>query len=278
MKKVISILCLLIVSVVFCQNSLLWKIEGNGLKSPSYLFGTVHMICKDQFEMKPKLSDAMANTEQAIFEIDMGNLNFMAEMQANMISDRTISSQLSKADSIYLNDQLTKNYGAGLAAFDQLKPMIVMSMLMQNSFPCSLTSFEQEIISYYSANQKPMQGLSTVKEQYDYLDRFVDTKEMVKTIKELSSEEFKTIFEKINRLYQAEDIKGLDEEMKKYSASIPDLYEILMVERNEKWADRIPSIITNQSTLIAVGSAHLSGDKGLIELLKAKGYQVTPVF
>ena len=50
-----------------------------------------------------------------------------------------------------------------------------------------------------------------------------------------------------------------------------------MVERNEKWIATIPSIIKDKSTLIAVGSAHLAGEKGLINLLKAKGYKVTPV-
>jgi uncharacterized protein len=29
------------------ENTLLWKISGNGLKKPSYLFGTIHMLCED---------------------------------------------------------------------------------------------------------------------------------------------------------------------------------------------------------------------------------------
>src|ERR1043165_6424477 len=28
-------------------NTLLWQISGNGLRQPSYLFGTIHMLCKD---------------------------------------------------------------------------------------------------------------------------------------------------------------------------------------------------------------------------------------
>jgi uncharacterized protein YbaP (TraB family) len=27
------------------NNTLLWKISGNGLEKPSYLFGTIHMLC-----------------------------------------------------------------------------------------------------------------------------------------------------------------------------------------------------------------------------------------
>ena len=28
-------------------NTLLWEISGNGLAAPSYLFGTFHLLCKD---------------------------------------------------------------------------------------------------------------------------------------------------------------------------------------------------------------------------------------
>ena len=202
----------------------------------------------------------------------------MSEMQANMMSYKKLSAQISKEDSIYLDTELKQKFGAGLSSFDQLKPMILMSMLMQSSFPCELTSFEGEIIKSYQEQNKTMGGLSTVKEQYGYLDRFIDSKEMVKTIKSLGSEEFESIFKKINELYKNEDIKGLDDIMVKYTGANPEMYEVLMVERNELWADKIPSIIKDKSTLLAVGSGHLAGEKGLISLLKADGYIVTPVF
>lgn len=278
MKTIFTTILLLLFTISFGQNSLLWKIEGNNLKEESYLFGTVHMICKSDYEMKEKLKDVISLTNQAYFEIDMGNPNFISEMQANMMSDKLLSSMISKEDSIYLDSELKQKYGTGLAAFDQLKPMIVMSMLMQSSFPCELTSFEEEIIKMYKEQNKAMGGLSTVKEQYGYLDRFVDSKEMVKTIKSLGTEEFDSVFKTIGKLYKNEDIVGLDNVMVKYTGANPEMYEVLMVERNQIWAEKITSIIKENSTLLAVGSGHLAGEKGLISLLKAQGYTVTPIF
>ncbi|MGV0756327.1 TraB/GumN family protein [Empedobacter brevis] len=277
MKKIITFTFIFAITFTFGQNSLLWKIEGKDLKQPSYLFGTVHMICKDKFAMKPKLTKAMEQTGQAVFEIDMGNPNFMSQMQANMMGDKTISSQLSKDDSVYLDNQLKTKFGANLAAFDKIKPMMIMAMLMQSSFPCQVTSFEEEIIASYKTLNKPMGGLSTVKDQYDYLDRFIDSKEMVKVLREMDSEKTKEIFDTMFAAYQKEDIDQLDKIMKEYSASTPGLYDVLMVERNEKWSASIPEIIRNKPTLLAVGSAHLAGEKGLINLLRSKGYKVTPV-
>lgn len=278
MKKLFSILFLFLVVSVFSQNSLLWKIEGNGLQKPSYLFGTVHMICKNEFQMSDKLQKAINSSEQAYFEIDMGNPNFMSEMQANMMGDKSITSQISKEDADYINSLLKSKFGVGIEAFDQMKPMMVMSLLMQSAFPCELTSLEGEIISQLKDKNRPMGGLSTVKEQYGYLDRFIDVNQMVTTIKSLNDEEFKTVFESIRSLYQKEDIKGLDDIMVKYTGANPEMYDILMVERNVIWSERIPEIISKQSTLVAVGSGHLAGEKGLISLLQAKGYQLTPVY
>lgn len=278
MKKLFSILFLFLVVSVFSQNSLLWKIEGNGLQNPSYLFGTVHMICKNEFQMSDKLQKAINSSEQAYFEIDMGNPNFMSEMQANMMGDKSITSQISKEDADYINSLLKSKFGMGIEAFDQMKPMMVMSLLMQSAFPCELTSLEGEIISQLKDKNRPMGGLSSVKEQYGYLDRFIDVNQMVTTIKSLNDEEFKTVFESIRSLYQNEDIKGLDDIMVKYTGANPEMYDILMVERNVIWSERIPEIISKQSTLVAVGSGHLAGEKGLISLLQAKGYQLTPVY
>ena len=47
--------------------------------------------------------------------------------------------------------------------------------------------------------------------------------------------------------------------------------------RNENWAQKMPSIMAEKSTLFAVGAGHLIGDKGLLNLLKKQGYKVKAV-
>ena len=31
------------------ENSLLWEVSGNGLSKPSYVYGTIHMICAGDY-------------------------------------------------------------------------------------------------------------------------------------------------------------------------------------------------------------------------------------
>ena len=43
------------------NNSLLWEISGKDIKEPSYLFGTFHLMCKEDIHFSENLSKAFAN-------------------------------------------------------------------------------------------------------------------------------------------------------------------------------------------------------------------------
>lgn len=60
------------------NNSLLWEISGNGLQEPSYLFGTFHIMCEKDFEIKPKVSHALDNAKTLFLELnlDYSNIGF----------------------------------------------------------------------------------------------------------------------------------------------------------------------------------------------------------
>src|SRR5689334_10378667 len=59
-------------------NTLLWKISGNGLKKPSYLFGTMHILCADDARLSDNLKKAIKDCDEIYFEIDMDNTQEMA--------------------------------------------------------------------------------------------------------------------------------------------------------------------------------------------------------
>ena len=48
----------------------------------------------------------------------------------------------------------------------------------------------------------------------------------------------------------------------------------LIYSRNANWAELIPGIMKDKSTLFVVGAAHLIGEKGMINLLRNKGYNI----
>jgi uncharacterized protein YbaP (TraB family) len=50
------------------ENSLLWKISGNGLTKPSYLFGTMHMLCADDAMLSNNLKKQLPNVTKFILK------------------------------------------------------------------------------------------------------------------------------------------------------------------------------------------------------------------
>ena len=56
------------------EDALLWKIEGNGLTKSSYLFGTIHMIKKENFYCPKVTLAAFDDSEKAAFEVVLDDL------------------------------------------------------------------------------------------------------------------------------------------------------------------------------------------------------------
>ena len=62
------------------KSSLLWEITGNDLKQPSYLFGTIHIICKEDFFLPPIVTEKFTNAEQVFLELDMDDPMMILKM------------------------------------------------------------------------------------------------------------------------------------------------------------------------------------------------------
>lgn len=87
--------------------------------------------------------------------------------------------------------------------------------------------------------------------------------------------------ERLAAAYLAQDLKALaavmSEKMNNECDSTPEEEEALIYQRNADWAKKLPSILHTASTLVVVGSGHLPGERGLLELLRQAGFDVTPV-
>ncbi len=104
MKKSFKLVLFLVVTFytasIFAQSknqhsSVLWKVSGNGLQKPSYLFGTIHMVCAADFTMWPKAKTAFEQTNQLALEINMSDPQEMQEAQKLAMGSQPLSQVLS---------------------------------------------------------------------------------------------------------------------------------------------------------------------------------------
>ena len=143
---------------------------------------------------------------------------------------------------------------------------------------CVPTSYELELTNYAISNGKTILGIETLEEQLSYFDSISLKKQAEYLVMSISNiEERNEEIILLNNAYADADIQALYEIAYKGLKKLENGEYYLMELRNHKWIPRIESLINDKSTFIAVGAGHLGGMTGLINLLRNKGYKLTPV-
>jgi uncharacterized protein len=284
MLRFFFVLASLVISfVVNAQNlekSLLWKISGNGLEKPSYLFGTMHAVCEINFDTD--VIKALDETNQLYLEIDLDDPKLQINMMKGMMMKDgiTLSSLITKEDSIIVNDFLKANVGTTLKFVDKLKPFMVSSMFIPKLLECPMKSIEMELVKISKEQKEEVFGLETIEEQilvFDKIPYKIQAEELVKTAKDNLIKD-KAEFQKMLVIYEEKDIEGMIDMMAESENKISSEFDdLLLNDRNDNWIPIIEKISKEKPTFYAVGAAHLAGENGVIKLLRKKGFTVEAV-
>lgn len=262
------------------EKALLWKISGNGLTQPSYLFGTIHATC--DVTLDAATLKALEETKQLYLEIDMDDPMLQMQMMQgmNMKNGVTISSLVSEEEFVVIDDFLQKNIGMSAKMINTFKPFMLNSMLLPKLLDCEFQSVEMELMKVTKAQNEEVYGLETIGDQLQVFDKIPyqdQVNELLKTAKSDLSKE-KAEMKKIMDVYKTKDIEKMlvvmDESDNTISA---DNKDVLLVNRNRNWVPVIEKVIKSTPTFFGVGAAHLAGDDGVIKLLRKQGYKVEAV-
>ena len=288
MKKIILYCLFFIFGISTTQGQLLWKITGNGLKNPSYLFGTHHLIPIQFLDSVPGLYPAFNSAKMVVSEVVLNNLDATpAIRKAALLPDTiTIRGLLSPAEYEFVNQELTNTLRMSLDNLNKMHPSLI-SKLYELELYKKYEHFEENTQSdtYFQlvAAKKgiPIAGLETVEQQVKLLfpeNIKKETQLLVASIrnKEMLIQEMR----EMNRLYREGNLDALEvlanQSNKQWNVSEEENKK-LIDDRNINWVKQLPDLIKNNSCFVAVGALHLPGNKGLIKLLKNEGYKVIPV-
>lgn len=253
------------------EKALLWKISGNGLDKPSYLFGTFHLLCKDDYMLRENVKEAFAGTAQLVMEANIFDPAELKVAQKAVMSDIPQSQRLPKEKYALIDSVLRARAGVPLQRFDSVRLSALVSIFAQLSFTCT-QQVSIESILYKRAQQQQMKiaMLEKMEEQVDYMNKGFSDEYFFKYLTTLDS--LQTMTARMVNAYKTENIEILRQEM-----GDQDMTYWLLTRRNINWADRMPAMMQANSSFFAVGSGHLAGETGVIALLRKKGYTVTPV-
>lgn len=294
MKRILWFL-IVVVATVYATSAgaagLLWKVSDNGLEKPSYIFGSFHLAPKSFIDSVAGLREAIASVDVIYGEIEADSLTSLStqnKMACMAIApdDSTLSKvctaeQLAKIENIY-----ALYTGAEMVKMLEICKPSVISMqlqLMQTAKICNElgiapeTSFDVAVMSIEP--KKPVKGLETIDMQIDMLmgePISVQVKELMNFVDNFAAAEDNTV--NLIRAYLAQDLDTVTDLVTNDSDDIDrDLIERLIFQRNRSWAEKLSVLMHNHSLFLVVGAGHLGGEKGLINLLRDRGYTLTAV-
>jgi uncharacterized protein YbaP (TraB family) len=266
-------------------NKLLWEISGNNLETPSYLFGTVHLIENEYFFLPEDLEAAMDRSAEVVFEIDVEEMtDISAQMsiltKAFMKDNLTIKDLLSEDDYAELSDFFSE-MGLPLFFFERLKPMFLTILTSMDGgldeLQSQTKSYEFELMDMAKSKKIDIDGLETIDYQIGLFDSIPYKEQadmLMQSIRSQSdgSEEFDAMM----KMYVDQDIESMVSSIGE-DATLGKYERLLLNQRNENWIPIMSSKMAQQTTFFAVGAGHLAGKDGVLFLLKKQGYNLKPL-
>ena len=266
------------------NNTLLWRISGKNLVKPSYLFGTMHMLCADDIQLSDSLTNAIQNADNVYLELDMDNLFEMmsAMTKMKMRNDTTLADLLTKDEYEKVKAFFKEN--SKMLPFSMLetfKPLLAASMVMeQQAGKCeNMISMEQLIMQQAKKDDVQIKGMETMEYQmsiFDSIPYSFQAKQLVKMVEDDNKDE-ESEMKQMTDAYRNQQLDKMEEMTKKEDMGIKNFTDLLLYNRNTAWAKKLEGLLAGNSLVIAVGAGHLPGEKGVINLLRKAGYKVEPV-
>ena len=288
MKKLAFTIFILLCVVISAQAQILYKVSGNGLEKPSYLFGTHHLAPLSVFTENADAIEAFASAGQIVGEIDIeGNpLQVSAKMTPYMLApiDSTLSKvipseQYAEADSLL--QEILKTPEITLKTFEIFKPAVLTQQITVTIIIQNMPGYKaEEQLDYYFQllgieEGKKILAFETVEQQAEILFRSQSIQSQAEELLGIlaNPQDLALEAQKLNNAYLAQDIDAMFQ-MALTENIDPDFFEKLTTQRNNNWIQQLPEIMKADSTFVAVGCLHLTGETGLVQQLRNLGYTV----
>ncbi len=261
-------------------DALLWQISSNGLSQPSYLFGTIHLMCPDDIQVTDAMKKALENTDQLVLELDMDEPGMMTKMQqvAMMTDGTTLNDLLTEEEYQMVGKYLQDSLKIPIQALNTMKPLMMSTLTFLDVLDCRPGSYEMTLTEQAKQQEKEVLGLETVEDQEKAFD-FIPLEEQADYLVETIEKYDETVAETQAMLaaYQQGQIAKLYDLTHEAMEEMKGAEKTLLVDRNKDWIPKIEKIAQDKATFFAVGAAHLGGSEGVIVLLKEQGYTVKAV-
>ncbi|MCX7359681.1 MAG: TraB/GumN family protein [Alphaproteobacteria bacterium] len=254
--------------------------------SAIYLFGTVHVRRPGSDWGGPAAQAALAAADEVWTEMDVSDAS---QQQVQMLifnygmapPDRPLSSYLNKAEREQLAAAIARFNGSP-EMFERMRPWLAGMMLsvmpmMQQGYEADAGVDRAVIAAAGDARQRTFE---TAEQQIGFFANLSDEAQREMLLDAISeANEDASQMDQMSEAWAHGDLATLETmALDDFRTNYPELFEVLFTRRNNAWVDTLTAELEGSgSDFVAVGAAHLLGDGGLVELLRARGVRVERV-
>lgn len=263
------------------QHHSLWSLEGK--TNTVYLLGSVHFLNPAE-QLPAPLEDAYRDAEALLMELDMDDLDPLQAQEITMElgilpAGQSLQQQLGAATYARL-EKRAREVGLDPVVLNRFKPwfagMTLMQLQLMKMGLAPSSGVEQRLTTRAVADQKPIHGLETLREQLGMLAGLPERQQREFLL--YSIEDSDRMAQEIDDLLSAwrrGDSKALAQLLAEGFEQYPDLYRPLTTDRNRRWVSQVEELLDDREDyLVVVGTLHLVGKDSLIDLLEGKGHKI----
>jgi len=275
-------------SMVLCSYSWadtsVWRVDSGD--HTIYIGGTIHLLRPSDYPLPPEFDQAYEQSSEIFFETDISSMSDLS-VQTQMLQQLTYSEPDTSLKTVLSEEayealaDYVGNVGMPIMMMERFRPGLVVSTLQVLEF--QRMGFTPEGVDAHFnkralADSKDLGQLEPVEAQINFIAEMGEGNEsefILMNLEDMS--EIEAMLPEMIAAWRDGDSDKLDslfiEEMQELS---PELYDSLLVDRNNNWMPIIEQMLVDSDTeFVLVGAAHLVGKDGLLSMLAAKGYQVS---
>ncbi len=256
----------------------------------SLLFGTIHVGRPEFYPLPASRLSRMSTFDALVLEADITDTarainatqKFAMYPTGEEGLDKRLSPELLKrVDGVLARNQLDR------APMMRMKPWMLGTVLTlfeaaQAGYVPGLAA-EAYVIRMAQAGNKPILELEGIEQQFSLFENAPWATQLAYLEDALKAVETNAARREINRIVQAWEMADrpalerlLGEMRTQTSVGARFTIDTILLGRHDAMVRRIETLMADgRKYLFAVGSLHLVGPRGLVEMLKARGYTVT---
>ena len=283
MKQKLFAILILLSQHAFSQNTILWEVSGNGLTTPSYVMGTLKFIGEKEFFLPREAVTALKASK--IFAIE-DQIDHKAQLELNKAvhfpEGKSLLTELPAVDYERVQKFFEKEFKISKAKFDKEYAKMIPLALSINMTRMSLNEgvkyYDLELLLLAKKNKLKTYSLETIQREAQAIQAFPMRDQEIALLHSIDNfEKQKTEYKQLEDAYVKGDLDKVFEYSLHPTENNAAFIEEYYNKRNLEWLPKIESMMKENASFITLGVSHLEGDKGILNLLKGKGYTLKPL-